>query len=298
MALKRVANEFRHAFLESPTEFAVSCPDGNIFHWRALIAGPSQSHYAGGVFEVSLHFPSDYPFASPEMQILTPMWHPHVHRDTGRVCNCCFGRGILSHLWSPAFSAVKLIRTLMTELADPVPFGDCGMNWHAAPEEIGTMARSFTELYAMNGVLRSAARLGVLWVAPEWSCRGRSVASIRHLDPRTVACLQAEVTDVIAARRRVHHSALCTIASDAVDGALRCIVPYGSRGDVWALKDMWRLVSPESHRRFYTVALSLRRLGMPVGLSRLVGLLCLEHVLEDDVTGFDNTNCHLFGLQL
>jgi len=53
----------------------------SVNHWRLSIEGPKDSPYEGGVFQVDIRFPSEYPFKFPEVKFITPIYHPNIKED-------------------------------------------------------------------------------------------------------------------------------------------------------------------------------------------------------------------------
>jgi len=60
--------------------------ENNLFEWKIWIEGPKDTPYEGGVFQLVMTFPSDYPMAPPELKFISSFWHPNVYKDTGIVC--------------------------------------------------------------------------------------------------------------------------------------------------------------------------------------------------------------------
>ena len=85
----------------SPSISAGPVDDSNIYLWGATIIGPAESPYAGGVFSLQIHIPTDYPLAPPKVQFVTKICHPNVKPD-GSIC-----MDILKDQWSPALTISK-----------------------------------------------------------------------------------------------------------------------------------------------------------------------------------------------
>eukprot|EP00996_Jenningsia_fusiforme_P004773 NODE_5639_length_653_cov_97.708609_g5255_i0.p2 GENE.NODE_5639_length_653_cov_97.708609_g5255_i0~~NODE_5639_length_653_cov_97.708609_g5255_i0.p2 ORF type:complete len:166 (-),score=52.14 NODE_5639_length_653_cov_97.708609_g5255_i0:155-601(-) len=116
MALKRITKEHRDLQKDPP----VSCSagpinDGDMFNWKATIMGPEDSAYAGGLFFLNIHFPTDYPFKPPKVQFATKIFHPNVNSNGG-IC-----LDILKDQWSPALTIAKVLLSICSLLTDPNP---------------------------------------------------------------------------------------------------------------------------------------------------------------------------------
>jgi peroxin-4 len=89
--------------------------ESDIFVWRAKIAGPKDSPYEGGNFELSLKCPPAYPLAPPKVLFVTPVFHPNVLYKTGEIC-----LDILKpDAWTPAWTLQSVCRAVAALLSHP-----------------------------------------------------------------------------------------------------------------------------------------------------------------------------------
>ncbi|OZJ02558.1 Ubiquitin-conjugating enzyme E2-18 kDa [Bifiguratus adelaidae] len=126
-ALKRLMNEYRELTVNAPEGImAGPVSEDNFFEWEALIAGPDDTPYEGGVFPATLKFPKDYPLSPPTMKFTCDMYHPNVYPD-GTVCiSILHAPGddpnmyeSSSERWSPVQSVEKILLSVVSMLAEP-----------------------------------------------------------------------------------------------------------------------------------------------------------------------------------
>ncbi|KAJ3127783.1 Ubiquitin-conjugating enzyme E2 G2 [Nowakowskiella sp. JEL0407] len=147
-ALRRLMTEYKGYFFIHPIHFnnlltnfnqlaelTLNAPEGitagpisedNFFEWEALIAGPEDTAYEGGIFTATLKFQKDYPLSPPVMKFVGPMYHPNVYKD-GTVCISILhppgdDPNMYEHAserWSPVQSVEKILISVVSMLAEP-----------------------------------------------------------------------------------------------------------------------------------------------------------------------------------
>nr|XP_020042543.1 ubiquitin-conjugating enzyme E2 D1 isoform X2 [Castor canadensis] len=119
----------------------------SVFHWQATIMGPPDSAYQGGVFFLTVHFPTDYPFKPPKIAFTTKIYHPNINSN-GSIC-----LDILRSQWSPALTVSKVLLSICSLLCDPNPddplVPDIAQIYKSDKEKYNRHAREWTQKYAM-----------------------------------------------------------------------------------------------------------------------------------------------------
>ncbi|KAH9597472.1 Ubiquitin-conjugating enzyme E2 [Trypanosoma melophagium] len=148
MALRRIQKELRDLERDPPANTSGGpINENDLFNWKATIIGPEDSPYAGGLFFLNIHFPSDYPFKPPKLQFTTKIYHPNINNNGG-IC-----LDILKDQWSPALTISKVLLSVCSLLTDPNPddplVPDIARQYKTDRNAFNKTAMEWTRQYAM-----------------------------------------------------------------------------------------------------------------------------------------------------
>jgi ubiquitin-conjugating enzyme E2 D len=118
----------------------------NYFQWNASINGPEDSPYEGGVFNLSIEIPPEYPMLPPKVKFTTRIFHPNVNKY-GAICV-----DILKNQWTPSLTLDKVLISLSSLMHEPNandPLdAEIATLYRTDKSEFIRVAREWTEKYA------------------------------------------------------------------------------------------------------------------------------------------------------
>ncbi|XP_057519832.1 ubiquitin-conjugating enzyme E2 2-like isoform X1 [Amaranthus tricolor] len=130
-ARKRLMRDFKRLQQDPPAGISGAPQDNNIMLWNAVIFGPDDTPWDGGVhhvehfwfsdhlrhgtFKLTLQFTEDYPNKPPTVRFVSRMFHPNIYAD-GSIC-----LDILQNQWSPIYDVAAILTSIQSLLCDPNP---------------------------------------------------------------------------------------------------------------------------------------------------------------------------------
>ena len=112
MSKKRLAKDFKY-LLKNKIKGIEASPTSDLYNWQAILLGPEDSVYAGGIFKLKITFKDSYPNEAPNVVFITKMFHPNIYND-GRIC-----LDILAKNWSPVYNVSSILLSIQSLLLDP-----------------------------------------------------------------------------------------------------------------------------------------------------------------------------------
>ncbi|XP_045542888.1 ubiquitin-conjugating enzyme E2 S-like [Papilio machaon] len=152
--LRGVVREVRRLAADPPAGIKLLLRDNDITDVVALIDGPADTPYAGGVFRVRLALGREFPAAPPRAYFLTKIFHPNVSA-AGEVCV-----NTLKRDWRPELGlahALLAVRCLLI-----APNADSALNAEAAAllrdryDDYFARAKLYTDIHARPDHAHSA----------------------------------------------------------------------------------------------------------------------------------------------
>ena len=144
---RRIQRELED-LIASPLDTCTAGPvnEADLFLWEATLIGPKDSPYEGGLFQLGIVFPPNYPFKPPKVYFKTKVFHPNINAQGG-IC-----LDILKDQWSPALSIVKVLLSISSLLTDANPrdplVPDLARLYVEDRAEFDRTAREWTQKYA------------------------------------------------------------------------------------------------------------------------------------------------------
>jgi len=112
---KRLQKEYA-TLKKEPIEWAeLELDNGNdLFCWKCKIAGPENSPYEKGIFDIKLVIKENYPFKPPDAFFVTKTYHPNILQKDGSICAEILGKD-----WSPQIKIEQVLGMVRQMLAEP-----------------------------------------------------------------------------------------------------------------------------------------------------------------------------------
>ena len=141
--LKKECDDIRN---NPPCNCSASPNDNNMYHWSAMIYGPSGTPYEGGLFKLNIIYPQTYPFKPPKINFITKVYHPNID-TSGNIC-----LDILKDKWSPALTISKILLSICSLMDEPNPddplMPEIAKEYTNNNPLFNINARSWTKIYA------------------------------------------------------------------------------------------------------------------------------------------------------
>ncbi|CRL30474.1 Ubiquitin-conjugating enzyme/RWD-like [Penicillium camemberti] len=117
-AMKRLSDEMRTYHNVENKTFLYLRPINadDMLLWEAVLKGPDDTPYEGGLWHLSIEMPQNYPLAPPTIHFTTKIIHPNIDFKNGKICF-----SLLDEEWSAVMTLQTTLEALQWLLTYPNP---------------------------------------------------------------------------------------------------------------------------------------------------------------------------------
>eukprot|EP01129_Flabellula_baltica_P013415 TRINITY_DN6213_c0_g1_i1.p1 TRINITY_DN6213_c0_g1~~TRINITY_DN6213_c0_g1_i1.p1 ORF type:complete len:310 (+),score=96.29 TRINITY_DN6213_c0_g1_i1:20-949(+) len=125
--IKLLQNTYKKLQDEPVEGFTVVPNENDFLDWAVYIEGPKDTPYEGGIFELRMTFPDQFPMMPPTLEFVSEFFHPNVYAN-GKVCISILhepGTDAFNELesaserWLPSQTVSSIIMSVISMLNDP-----------------------------------------------------------------------------------------------------------------------------------------------------------------------------------
>jgi ubiquitin-conjugating enzyme E2 H len=75
------------------------------------LKGPKDTYYERGKWKIRIEITKEYPYKSPSVGFITPIYHPNVDYRSGSIC-----LNVLNQTWTPIYNLTHIKETFLPQL--------------------------------------------------------------------------------------------------------------------------------------------------------------------------------------